>query len=135
MNQPFRGSRVAVQTVLLVEDNEDNRMIYSTALRHFGFAVVEAFDGEQGIELAQEHNPAVILMDVTMPGIDGWEATRRIKAIPQTAHIPVIALTARAFGEDRRTAAEAGCDGFLTKPIAPREVVDAVRKALGQPAT
>jgi len=116
--------------VLLVEDNEDNRTIYTTILRHVGIDVIEAANGEDGIRLARERRPAVILMDVAMPGIDGWEATRRLKADLDTAHIPVIALTAHAMAEDRQRAAEAGCEGYLAKPIEPRRVVEEVRKML-----
>jgi two-component system cell cycle response regulator DivK len=117
-------------TVLLVEDNEDNRTIYTTILRHVGIDVIEAANGEDGIRLARERRPAVILMDVAMPGIDGWEATRRLKADMETAHIPVIALTAHAMAEDRQRAVEAGCEGYLAKPIEPRRVVEEVRKML-----
>ncbi|HEU0013909.1 MAG TPA: response regulator [Longimicrobium sp.] len=117
-------------TILLVEDNEDNRTIYSTILRHFGHEVAEAANGEDGIRLAQELNPAVILMDVAMPGIDGWEATRRLKADHRTAKIPVIALTAHAMAEDRQRAQDAGCESYLSKPVEPRKVVEEVQRLL-----
>ena len=116
--------------VLLVEDNEDNRTIYSTILRHYGHEVVEAATGEEGIRLAKEVQPGVILMDVAMPGIDGWEATRRLKADPATAAIPVIALTAHAMAEDRQRAEDAGCEGYLAKPVEPRRVVEEVERML-----
>ena len=116
--------------VLIVEDNPDNRDIYSTILRFRGYEVLEAGDGEEGVRLAGEHLPAVILMDVAMPGIDGWEATRRIKADPRTAGIRVIAVTAHAMAEDRRRAEEAGCDGYLAKPVEPRVVVEEVARVL-----
>lgn len=116
--------------VLLVEDNEDNRTIYSTILRHYGHHVVEAATGEEGIRLAREVQPGVILMDVAMPGIDGWEATRRLKADPATAAIPVIALTAHAMAEDRQRAEDAGCEGYLAKPVEPRRVVEEVERML-----
>lgn len=116
--------------VLLVEDNADNRVIYSTILRHVGHAVAEASTGDEGVRLARELKPALILMDVAMPGISGWEATRLIKADPETAHIPVVALTAHAMAEDRRTAEEVGCDGYLAKPIEPRRVVEEVARLL-----
>ena len=119
-----------LSTVLLVEDNEDNRTIYTTILRHVGHEVIEASNGEDGIRLARERQPAVILMDVAMPGIDGWEATRRLKGDPQTARIPVIALTAHAMAEDRQRAADAGCEGYLAKPIEPRRVVEEVKRML-----
>lgn len=119
--------------VLLVEDNADNRVIYSTILRHVGYPVAEAGTGDEGVRMARELLPAIILMDVAMPGISGWEATRQIKADPSTAHIPVVALTAHAMAEDRRTAEEVGCDGYLAKPIEPRRVVDEVARLLAPP--
>jgi two-component system cell cycle response regulator DivK len=116
------------RTVLLVEDNEDNLIIYSTILRHAGLEVVEARDGEAGIAMALAHHPAVILMDVSIPLIDGWEATRRLKANPQTADIPIIALTAHALATDREKAIDAGCDGYIPKPAEPRVVLTAVQR-------
>jgi CheY-like chemotaxis protein len=121
---------MTLSTVLLVEDNEDNRTIYTTILRHVGHEVIEASNGEDGIRLALERQPNVILMDVAMPGIDGWEATRRLKGDPQTARIPVIALTAHAMAEDRQRAVDAGCEGYLAKPIEPRRVVEEVARML-----
>ena len=121
---------MTLSTVLLVEDNEDNRTIYTTILRHVGHEVIEASNGEDGIRLALERQPNVILMDVAMPGIDGWEATHRLKGDPQTARIPVIALTAHAMAEDRQRAVDAGCEGYLAKPIEPRRVVEEVARML-----
>ena len=118
------------QTVLLVEDNDDNRNIYSTYLAHNGFRVIEASDGQQGVALARAEQPDVVLMDMSIPIIDGWEATRQLKADPVTAHIPVIALTAYAFSGDRERALEVGSDGYLAKPVAPRTVVDEVERIL-----
>jgi CheY-like chemotaxis protein len=120
--------------VLLVEDNEDNRTIYTTILRHCGHEVAEAATGEEGIRLARELRPGVILMDVAMPGIDGWEATRRLKADPETAHIPVVALTAHAMAEDRQRAVDAGCESYLAKPVEPRKVVEEVERLLARVA-
>jgi two-component system, cell cycle response regulator DivK len=120
--------------VLLVEDNEDNRTIYTTILRHFGHEVAEAATGEEGIRLARELRPAVILMDVAMPGIDGWEATRRLKSDPETAAIPVVALTAHAMAEDRQRAIDAGCESYLAKPVEPRKVVEEVERLLARSA-
>ncbi|HEX5725888.1 MAG TPA: response regulator [Longimicrobiaceae bacterium] len=120
-------------TVLLVEDHPDNRAIYATILRHVGYEVAEAATGEEGVRLARELLPAVILMDIAMPpGIDGWEATRRIKADPATAGIPVVALTAYAMAEDRARAEEVGCDGYLAKPVEPRDVVEEVERQLAR---
>lgn len=121
-------------TVLLVEDNEDNLLIYSTILRHSGYAVVEARDGQAGIDAAKKEHPGLILMDVSIPVIDGLEATRRLKADPDTRGIPIIALTAHALASDQQKALEAGCDSYIAKPAEPRAVVAAVREYLGEPA-
>ena len=116
--------------ILLVEDNEDNRLVYRTILDHFGFVVLEAADGEEGIRRARADGPDLILMDVSIPKIDGWEATRQLKADPRTSSIPIIALTAHALATDRAKAQEAGCDGYLAKPVEPRRVVEEVQKHL-----
>ena len=119
-------------TVLLVEDNLDNRTIYRTILEHFAFQVLEAMDGEQGVRLARELLPDIVLMDISIPIIDGHEATRILKADPTTASIPIIALTAHATREDRALAAEAGCDAYISKPAEPNYVVSEVRRLLEQ---
>ncbi len=103
--------------ILLVEDNEMNRDMLSRRLQKQGYEVVMAVDGEEGVAKAQSEAPALILMDMSLPGIDGWEATRRLKATPQTQTIPVIALTAHAMTDDRAKALAAGCDDFDTKPV------------------
>ena len=118
----------APSTVLLVEDNEDNRIIYATYLRHRGFRVVLASTGEEGIALATAERPDVVLMDMTMPGIDGYEATAILKQDPRTAHIPVVALTAHASAEHEARAAAAGCAAYLRKPIEPGAVVAEVAR-------
>jgi len=118
------------QTILLVEDHEDNRIVYRTVLQHFGYTVLEAFDGEEGIRRAREELPDLILMDISIPRIDGWEATRMLKADPATQRIPIIALTAHALPEDRAQAVSVGCDGYLAKPIEPRRVLEEVQRAL-----
>ena len=119
------------KTVLLVEDNDDNLRIYSTILSYSGFRVLEAMDGEVGLAMAREQHPSLILMDVSLPKIDGWEATRRLKSDPATADIPVIALTAHALSSDREKAIEIGFDGYIPKPAEPRAVVAEVRRMLG----
>lgn len=119
-------------TVLLVEDNEDNLRIYATILTHSGYHVIEARDGEAALSCAREHMPALILMDVSIPKIDGWEATRILKKDPRTSAIPIIALTAHALASDAETAREAGCDGYIPKPAEPRFVVDEVRRLIGE---
>jgi two-component system cell cycle response regulator DivK len=106
-----------VPKILLVEDNELNRDMLSRRLAKKGFEICMAVDGESGVELAGSQQPDLILMDMSLPVMDGWEATRRIKAHPDTRHIPVIALTAHAMGEDRKKALDAGCDDYDTKPI------------------
>ena len=121
-------------TVLIVEDNEDNLVIYSTILTHSGYRVLEARDGETGILTAQRDHPDLILMDVSIPLIDGWEATRRLKADPATANIPIIALTAHALESDRERVTAVGCDGYLAKPAEPRVVLATVQARLGDVA-
>ena len=120
------------KTVLLVEDNEDNRIVYSTILRHFGYSVTEALNGEEGIAKARSEHPDLILMDISIPVIDGWEATQVLKHDPQTREIPIIALTAHALASDREKAMEVGCDGYLAKPCEPRAVVAEVQRFLGK---
>ena len=103
--------------VLLVEDNEMNRDMLSRRLERKGFEVVFAQDGSVAVELAGSEQPALILMDMSLPVMDGWEATRRIKADPATKGIPVIALTAHAMAGDKERAMEAGCEDYDTKPV------------------
>jgi len=106
-----------VTTILIVEDNELNRDMLSRRLARKGYEVVLAVDGENGIEIAQAAAPDLILMDMSLPVIDGWEATRRLKSDPALKHVPIIALTAHAMANDRHKALEAGCDDYDTKPI------------------
>ena len=103
--------------ILLIEDNEMNRDMLSRRLQKQGYEVVIAVDGEEGVAKAQSEAPALILMDMSLPGVDGWEATRRLKTAAQTQNIPVIALTAHAMSSDRQKCMEAGCDDYETKPI------------------
>ena len=103
--------------ILLVEDNEMNRDMLSRRLQRKGYEVVLAVDGPSGVEMALTHAPDLVLMDMSLPVLDGWEATRRLKADAATQHIPVIALTAHAMSSDREKALEAGCDDYDTKPI------------------
>jgi len=103
--------------ILLVEDNEMNRDMLSRRLIRKGFEVVMALDGQQAVDAATAQSPDLILMDMSLPVIDGWEATRRIKAAPATQAIPVIALTAHAMASDREKSMQAGCDDYDTKPI------------------
>jgi CheY-like chemotaxis protein len=103
--------------ILLVEDNEMNRDMLSRRLLRNGFDVIMAVNGQEGVELAASQTPDLILMDMSLPVLDGWDATRQLKANPATAGIPVIALTAHAMESDRERALAAGCDDFDTKPI------------------
>ena len=118
--------------ILLVEDNEMNRDMLSRRLLKRGFDVVIAVDGGEGVAMAATETPDLILMDMSLPVIDGWEATRQIKADQATARIPVIALTAHAMSDDREKALAAGCDDFDTKPIELPRLLEKIEKALSK---
>ena len=120
--------------ILLVEDNAMNRDMLSRRLQRRGHEIVVAVDGAEGVELARTEGPGLILMDMTLPVMDGWEATRRIKADPATSAIPIIALTAHAMSEDRQKALEAGCDDYDTKPIELPRLVGKIDALLGTSA-
>jgi two-component system, cell cycle response regulator DivK len=122
---------IASKTVLLVEDNEDNRIIYATALRYAGFEVLEAVTGTQGVQQARDEAPDLILMDISVPEIDGWEATAILKADPMTRHIPIIAVTAHALPDDAERSRKAGCDGYLAKPISPASLLAEIDRRFG----
>ena len=113
----LRLGDMRVAKILLVEDNEMNRDMLSRRLTRKGFDVIVAVDGIESLSLAASDRPDLILMDMSLPGMDGWEATRQIKAAPETNHIPVIALTAHAMSDDREKALAAGCDDYDTKPV------------------
>jgi two-component system, cell cycle response regulator DivK len=123
------------QTLLLVEDNEDNRIIYCTVLRHLGYEVIEAQDGVEAVELARTVSPDLILMDISIPRLDGWEATRILRGDPRTHAIPIIALTAHALADDRERASQVGFSAYLAKPIEPRMVVAEIRRWIGESST
>lgn len=116
--------------VLLVEDNEMNRDMLSRRLIRKGYEVVMAYDGEDGVQKAEESQPDIILMDMSLPVIDGWEATRRVRSNPSTKSIPVIALTAHALSDDRQKALQAGCNDFDTKPVDLERLLDKIRMLL-----
>lgn len=116
--------------VLLVEDNELNRDMLSRRLERRGFNVLLAVDGQQGIDMAIEHIPEIILMDMNLPIIDGWEATRTLKANPATQNIPVIGLTAHAMTGDREKCLAAGCDQYDTKPIDFESLLEKIQSLL-----
>jgi two-component system, cell cycle response regulator DivK len=117
---------------MLVEDNELNRDMLSRRLQKRGYAVVTAVDGESAVATALSEAPALILMDVSLPGIDGWEATRRLKGEPQTRHIPIVALTAYTAPGDRDAALAAGCDDYDTKPIELPRLLAKIETLLNQ---
>ena len=109
--------------ILIVEDDEDSREVYKEVLAENGFEVATATSGVDGLRLARELHPGAILMDVSLPDLDGWSVTAQLKADPETVGIPVIVVTAYAFPEDRTRANQIGCDGFLTKPCEPSRVL------------
>jgi CheY-like chemotaxis protein len=118
--------------ILLVEDNEMNRDMLSRRLQRKGYQVTIATDGQQGVEMATADLPALILMDMSLPVLDGWEATRRIKADERTRHIPIIALTAHAMQGDEVKAKEAGCDDYDTKPVELPRLLDKIQAQLNR---
>ena len=117
--------------ILLVEDNEMNRDMLTRRLERKGFEVIIAVDGQAGVDMAFSTSPDIILMDLSLPVIDGWEATRQIKADPATQSIPVIALTAHAMAGDEKKAREAGCDDYDTKPVDLKRLLGKIENLLG----
>jgi CheY-like chemotaxis protein len=112
--------------VLLVEDYDDAREMYRDYLEFAGFAVETARDGREALEKARELMPDLVLMDLSLPGIDGWEATSRLKADPETRHLTIVALSAHALATEGERARRAGCDGFIAKPCLPPELVEQI---------
>ena len=120
-----------IRTILVVDDQEDNRRILRDLLTNSGFEVIEAVTGEEGVTLAEARAPDLILMDIQLPVVDGYEATRRIKANPDTAHIPIIAVTSYALAGDEEKTRAAGCSGYVAKPFSPRQLLGIVRGFIG----
>ncbi len=116
--------------ILVVEDQEDNRRIMRDLLASAGYEVMEALTGEEGVAAAESHRPDLILMDIQLPGLDGYEATGRIKANPDLRHIPIIVVTSYALSGDDVKAFEAGCDDYVSKPFSPRELLAKIREYL-----
>jgi len=116
--------------ILVIEDTENNRRILNDLLTRAGFEDVEANDGEKGVAMAAERKPDLILMDIQLPIVDGYEATRRIKSDPALREIPIIAVTSYALSGDEAKARAAGCDGYVAKPFSPREILATVREFL-----
>ncbi|MGR3715806.1 MAG: response regulator [Thermohalobaculum sp.] len=116
--------------ILYVEDNEDNIYMLTNRLTRKGYEVVIATDGEQGVKMSRSESPALIIMDLGLPVLDGWQAIRRIKSSPETEHIPIIALTAHAMSHDPAKAYDAGCDDFDTKPVNMRRLLEKIGSLL-----
>jgi len=117
--------------ILLVEDNEMNRDMLSRRLTRRGFEVIFAVNGQEGVDLAVSERPDIILMDLSLPVLDGWEATRRVKADDATRSVPIIGLTAHAMSGEREKAIEAGCDDYDTKPVEIERLIDKIERLLG----
>ncbi len=120
------------KTILVIEDQEDNRRILRDLFTNSDFEVIEAVTGTNGVRMAETHHPDLILMDIQLPGIDGYEATRRIKANPDLQKIPIIVVTSYALSGDDVKAFEAGCDAYVTKPFSPRNLLAKIREFLPQ---
>jgi two-component system, cell cycle response regulator DivK len=118
------------QRILAIEDHEENRRLLRDLLTSVGYELIEAVTGEEGVVLAEAQLPDLILMDIQLPGIDGYEVTRRIKANPALRQIPVIAVTSYALSGDDVKALEAGCDAYVTKPFDPAELLEKIRQFL-----
>jgi two-component system cell cycle response regulator DivK len=118
--------------ILVIEDTEDNRQIIRDLLTSVGYEMIEAVDGLEGVTTAEREQPDLILMDIQLPGIDGYEATRRIRAIPALAKVPIIAVTSYALSGDEAKTRAAGCDGYVAKPFSPRQLLAKVREFLPQ---
>ena len=116
--------------ILIIEDQEDNRRIMHDVLSASGFESVEAITGEDGLAVAEREKPDLILMDIQLPKMDGYEVTRRIKANPDLKHIPIIAVTSYALSGDDQKAYAAGCDGYVTKPVSPKVLLAKIREYL-----
>jgi CheY-like chemotaxis protein len=133
-NKSSGDDRTAVKRakplVLVVDDFEDNRAMYTVFLTYSGYDVLEASDGVEAVEVTSKQLPDVVVMDLSLPLMDGWEATRRLKGDPRTRHIPIIALTGHALSGHTQDAEDAGCDAFLAKPCLPESLVEKVQELL-----
>ena len=125
---------MSTKRALVIDDNPDHRAICIAILRHHEYEVLEAKDGQDGVRIAHEQRPDLILMDGMLPVLDGWAATERLKAAPETAEIPVIMLTARVLAEDQARSMDAGVDSYLPKPCEPQRIAEEVRRLIGSPS-
>lgn len=121
------------KVVLVIEDNDDNRIIFSSILAHYGYQTLEAGDGLTGVAMAREYQPHLLLIDINLPSLSGWEVATRLRRDPSTAHIPMIAVTAHTPSESRMMARAAGFDAFLSKPVEPRHLAEEVQRIIGPP--
>lgn len=127
------GQTDSEKLILVAEDNEDSRAIFSTILRHHGFRVELARTGDEALEAARALHPDAIILDISLPGIDGWTVASCLQEDPATRDLPILAVTAHARPDDHRRARELGCAGFLAKPVRPRRVLEEVRRLTGRP--
>lgn len=118
--------------VLLVEDNEDSREIYAAILRHYGYRVEVATTGPEAVDSARRLHPDAMVLDIALPGLDGWAVAERLKEDPETRDVPILGVTAHGLSDGRDRAREAGFAGFLVKPVRPQRVVDEVRRLIGE---
>jgi two-component system, cell cycle response regulator DivK len=116
--------------ILVIEDNEDNRQIIRDLLTSSGYELIEAVNGVEGVAMAQSHRPDLILMDIQLPEIDGYEATRQIRSVPELETVPIIAVTSYALSGDEAKTRDAGCNGYVAKPFSPRELLAKIREFL-----
>jgi CheY-like chemotaxis protein len=133
MHENTQPQRKTMPKILLIEDNEQNRDALSRRLQRQGYTIVIAVDGKEGIAMAQSDLPDVILMDLNLPEVDGWEAARRLKAAPETQAIPIMAMTAHAIAGDRERALEAGCDDYHAKPVDFPQLLTQIEALLKKP--
>jgi two-component system cell cycle response regulator DivK len=134
--KPVIASRARVRppVVLVVDDFPDNREMYGEYLEHLGYRVLEAADGQTAIDIARQEKPAAIVMDLSLPVVDGWQATRVLKNDPETANIQIVVLTGHAEPASRQRALDAGCDEFMAKPCLPADLADTIKKLLDDAA-
>lgn len=119
--------------ILLVEDDAETRLAYRALLEHAGWSVHEAADGEQALRMVDNALPRVAVIDISIPGIDGWEMTRRLKLDERTRHVPVLLVTGHALDEDRQRARDLGCAGYLVKPVPPSRFVEELERLMAEP--